>query len=157
VAEPATTAVRFLADRMVGRLAKWLRMLGYDTAYPDADDGALVRLAQREGRILLTRDTRLCRRRDLGPHLFIESDHVLEQLRQVLTTFRLDPRAAVGPRCAHCNGPLEPVGRAEAAGAVPAFVLASHAAFGRCRGCGRLYWPGTHWERIEATVRRLCA
>jgi uncharacterized protein with PIN domain len=151
------TEVRFLADRMVGRLARWLRMLGYDTAYPDAGDAALVRQARAEGRILLTRDTRLCRRRDLGPHCFIESDQVMDQLRQVLAAYRLQPGAGAGRRCARCNAVLEPVGRAEVAAAVPAYVLARHAAYARCPACGRLYWPGSHWQRIQAAVERLCA
>lgn len=157
MAEPASTEVRFLADRMVGRLAKWLRLLGYDTTYTDADDATLVRLAQGEGRVLLTRDTRLCRRRDLGPHLFIESDHWMDQLRQVRGAFHLVPGAGAGTRCARCNLRLEPVAREAVAAAVPPYVFAHHAAFARCPGCGRLYWPGTHWARIAVVVKALCA
>jgi len=86
-------APRFLADAMLGRLARWLRILGYDVEYFPGEDDELVHQARREGRILLTRDTRLVRRHQLPPHVFIQSDHVMEQLRQVVASLRLDPAA----------------------------------------------------------------
>src|SRR5574342_1045708 len=84
-------APRFLADAMLGRLATWLRELGHDAEYFRGEDEDLIRRAMREGRLLLTRDTRLLRRRQLPPHLLIQSDHVTEQLRQVVVTLGLDP------------------------------------------------------------------
>src|SRR5262245_28390815 len=83
---------RFLADRMVGRLARWLRILGYDTAYlPQLSPAGLLREGRQQGRIILTRDTRLLHHQDAPPLVFIESDLFREQLKQVLDELRLDP------------------------------------------------------------------
>lgn len=147
---------RFAADAMLGRLAKWLRLLGLDTTYDRAwDDRALLRHAAAEGRVLLTRDTRLLRRRGLPPHLFIEDDHFRDQLRQVLNRFALDPRTRLFARCSRCNTELEHPDPACAQGRVPPYVFASQRAFARCPSCGRLYWGATHAERIRAEVDAL--
>jgi len=148
--------VRFLADEMLGRLAKWLRILGYDTAYlSPAEDNALVRLARAEGRILLTRDTELARRRGLRV-LLIESERVEEQVRQVLNDLGLTTEGSFS-RCPLCNIPLEELDGEAVADRVPSYVLRTQERFSRCPGCGRIYWRGTHWarmrERIEALQR----
>lgn len=149
-------APRFLADAMLGRLAKWLRILGYDAEYFPGEDRDLLGRARREGRVLLTRDTRLLRCRPLPPHLFIQSDHVMEQLRQVVTALHLSPAGAPGRRCVRCNTPLEPRKKAEVAGLVPEFIWSHHQAFWGCPRCRRIYWPGTHRQRMEETIRALC-
>lgn len=148
-------APRFLADAMLGRLAKWLRILGYDAEYFPGEDDDLLRQARREGRVLLTRDTRLLRRRLLPPHLFIESDHVMEQLRQVVVALRLDPTAPPARRCVCCNTVLEPRHKAEVLGLVPEFVLSHHQAFWACPACRRIYWAGTHRQRMEEAIKAL--
>jgi uncharacterized protein with PIN domain len=135
--------LRLLADGMLGRLARWLRLLGYDTAYDaDADDLDLARWARAEGRVLLTRDRALARRRGLRT-LLITSERLEEQVRQV--------RQALGPppspilsRCSLCNLPLEPVSPEEIASRVPPYVLQTQERFSLCPGCGRVYWAGTH-------------
>lgn len=146
---------RFLADAMLGRLARWLRILGYDAAYDPAEDEDLLARAQQEGRILLTRDTRLVRRRRLPRHLFIESDEVLVQVRQVLSALGLPCTAGPARRCLRCNVPIEPCSKDEVAGRVPEFVWSQHQAFWRCPACERIYWPGTHWQRMEETLHVL--
>jgi hypothetical protein len=148
-------ALRFLADAMLGRLARWLRILGYDAAYFTGEDNALLRQAWREGRILLTRDTRLLRRRRLPPHLFIQSDHVQEQVRQVVAALRLEARPSVARRCLCCNVVLEPRPKDEIVGLVPEFVWSHHQAFWACPNCQRIYWPGTHRQRMEEAIRAL--
>ena len=150
-------APRFLADAMLGRLAKWLRILGYDAEYFPGEDDDLLRLARREGRILLTRDTRLLHRRPLPPHLFIRSDHVMEQLRQIVAALHLNPAAPPAHRCACCNAVLEPRHKAEVVGRVPDFVWSRHEAFWECPGCRRIYWAGTHRQRMQEAIRALRA
>jgi uncharacterized protein with PIN domain len=149
-------APRFLADAMLGRLAKWLRILGYDAAYFPGEDDDLLRQARGEGRILLTRDTRLLRRRGLPAHVFIESDHVTDQLRQVVGALRLDPESPPERRCVRCNVILESRPKAEILGLVPEFVWSHHETFWGCPRCRRIYWAGTHRRRMEEAIRALC-
>lgn len=139
---------RLLADCMLGRLAKWLRLLGYDTAYEnDATDHELARRARAEGRILLTRDQQLSNRRGLET-LFIRSQQLEEQVKEV--------RDAIGPpvdpslsRCTVCNAVLEDVNAAAVADRVPPYVLETHTEFRRCPGCGRVYWAGSHIDTMD--------
>lgn len=148
---------RFVVDSMLGKLAKWLRVLGYDALYfRDAPDGRLLALAQREGRILLTRDTRLLLRRRRCPILFIRHDRVWDQLRQVLRELGLSAGARLGTRCLRCNRSLEPLAKARAEGRVPEYVFRRHDLFFHCEECGRIFWGGTHLHHMEETVRALC-
>ena len=137
-----------LADCMLGRLAKWLRLLGYDTAYEnDATDHELARRARAEGRVLLTRDQELSERRGLRT-LLIQSQELEQQVREV--------RDALGPpadpslsRCSLCNVALQDISREDAADRVPQHVLNTQTEFRRCPQCGRVYWPGSHVETME--------
>jgi uncharacterized protein len=139
----ATAPGGFAVDKMLGRLARWLRILGHDVAYgPHLSGRTLVDRARREHRLLLTRDTRLLRDPHLPPHLFITSDHFREQLRQVAAAVPLG--AGFLHRCLDCNRPLEAVAREAVAATVPPYVLSTQERFERCPGCGRVYWPATH-------------
>jgi uncharacterized protein with PIN domain len=140
---------------MLGRLARWLRILGYDVEYSPGEDDDLLLQARHEGRILLTRDTRLLRRQQLPPHLFIQSDHVMEQVRQVVGTLHLDPAAPPSHRCIRCNAILEPRSKDEVLGLVPEFVWSHHEAFWGCPRCRRIYWAGTHRQRMEEAIKAL--
>jgi uncharacterized protein with PIN domain len=146
--------VRFLADEMLGRLARWLRILGYDTTYlSPADDNDLVRVARAEGRILLTRDTELARRRGLRA-ILIESERVEEQVRQVLDALDLTTEGSFS-RCPICNIPLEELNKAAVADHVPPYILRTQERFSRCPNCGRIYWRGTHWARMRERIEVL--
>ncbi|MCZ7625333.1 MAG: hypothetical protein C3F12_07480 [Candidatus Methylomirabilota bacterium] len=147
--------MRFVADAMLGRLAKWLRLVGYDTLYWRGDDARLVRLALAENRVVLTRDTRIAPR--LPPHLtlLITSDHYDEQIRQVIVHFGLPPR--VGRLCLRCNLLIETVDKTELQGEVPEFVWRTQERFTRCPGCRRIYWEGTHYVRMRETIERIAA
>ena len=143
--------MKFLADTMLGRLAKWLRLLGYDTAYrPDLDDAALARQARVQDRILLTRDVELTRRRGVQS-ILIASDKIGEQLAQVFRELRLHTRAAF-TRCAECNVRLKMIGRDEAKARVPPYVWETQTRFRACPRCHRVYWRGTHWARMIAQI-----
>src|SRR5712692_1503857 len=133
---------RFAADRMVTRLARWLRLLGADVIYgPELHGGALVAAARAESRIVLTRDKRL---RTAPEVLFIESNFFREQLVQVMRRYPFDPRARIFTRCLECNEPLRTVPRELVARRVPPFVFASNESFALCDRCGHVYWQATH-------------
>lgn len=141
---------RFVADTMLGRLARWLRILGCDVLYgPNFSGKGLLRAARDERRIVLTRDKRLARRLDLPPLLLVEDDRFREQVRQVASAFALPGRARPFSRCAQCNGEIEAADRNAAAGVVPEFVLTTQPSFRRCGRCGHLYWQATHVERVR--------
>ena len=144
---------RFLADAMLGRLARWLRVLGYDTAY-DAllPDSALVALAGRERRVLLTRDRHLLRELRPPGAFEVRSDVPLEQLREVIDALALVPPPELFTRCLVCNAVLDEVPSGEVAAVVP---LASRELPGpvrRCPECGRVYWPGSHVRRMRRAL-----
>ena len=146
--------MKFLADNMLGRLATWLRLLGYDTAYlPAADDHALARVARAEDRILLTRDVELTRRRGVR-HVLIESEKVADQLKQVFHALGLSARHAFS-RCAECNLPLDPASKETVRSQVPPYVFQTQEHFLRCPRCQRVYWRGTHWARMMAQIQDL--
>jgi uncharacterized protein len=144
---------RFAVDFMLGRLARWLRVLGYDVAYgPHLRRRTLVGCARREGRLLLTRDTQLLRDPELPSHVFIASDHFRDQLREVAAVVPLGTSGLLG-RCLDCNRVLEEVAREQVRARVPEFVWNTSPRFLGCPGCGKLYWPATHRAHIE---RELC-
>ncbi len=150
-------APAFVADVMLGRLARWLRQLGFDVAYERHwDDRTIVRVAAREGRTVLTRDRGLAARRAVRRALLIRDEELGAQLRQVLSAFGLTvDRERFGTRCGACNGRLVEVPRESVAGVVPPFVFRHQTAFRRCEGCGRIYWRGTHDRLFRERLRRL--
>jgi len=155
--EPTTAEpVKFLADAMVGKLARWLRILGYDTLYfKKIDNDRLIELAQSEERWLITRDARLIDRRPGLPHTLIRDDHLKQQLRQIVQELHLSPSAGLLTRCIECNSVLESIPKKQAQPAVPSYVFRTQEQFSRCPHCGRLYWKGTHEEKIRAKVKEL--
>lgn len=135
----------FIVDCMLGKLAKWLRVLGFDVLYDSrAEDDELLRVGQRESRILLTRDTGLAGRARAVRVLLIESERWEDQVRQVLDVFELRSMAAPHTRCLACNLALKPLAKERARNLVAPFILEHGAAFSLCPGCGRVYWKGTH-------------
>jgi uncharacterized protein with PIN domain len=144
--------LRLLADGMLGRLAKWLRLLGYDTGYDNiAPDTELARRARAEGRVLLTRDRELAGRHGLQT-LLIESEILDEQVREVYGTLGPPPDPALS-RCAICNEPLQAIARCEVVDRVPPYVYRTQNEFRRCPKCGRIYWPGTHYDAMSTQMR----
>lgn len=146
----------FVADAMVGKLARWLRVLGLDVTYdPALGDRELLALARRENRVLLTRDAPLVRRANGPPTLFIESEDYREQLQQVVTTYGLDPWRHLFSRCVECNHPLESASREDVRERVPLYVYFTQAEFKRCPRCSKVLWGGTHRDRMVEMLETL--
>ncbi len=147
--------MRFLVDGMLGKLAKWLRILGYDVLYfRDLEDRQLAGLAEAEGRVLLTGDEELGQRQTGEGKIFISSDDWREQLRELAQVVDLDT-GCLFTRCIECNALLERASGEEVRGRVPPFVLATQEEFSHCPQCGRIYWKGSHFAHALAEVERI--
>lgn len=144
---------RFVLDVHLGTLARWMRLLGIDTAYRnDADDPELVVQATEERRTLLTRDRGLLRRRALESGGYVRASRPGEQLDEVLD--RYDPPLAPWTRCLACNGVVEPVPKERIAHLLQPGTRSSYEQFAQCPDCAQLYWPGAHAPRLDAIVAR---
>ena len=155
----ASVKPRFLADCNVGRLARWLRALGYDASYhARIGDAELVREAAAESRVLLTRDRDLTKRRVIQTGLvraiLIRDDDVTKQLRQVFAELGLELNEAL-TRCIECNSELQSRVPATVAERVPPYVRRTQSRYSECPECGRIYWAGTHWQRMREVLAGL--
>jgi len=145
---------RFVADRMLGKLARWLRVLGYDTLYLGSAGDEVIRQELDAGRILLTRNRRAHAWLKRGRVVVIEADNPREQLQEVVRQLRLPLAAeALLNRCLGCNRPLVIVGKEEVRGDVPDYVWQTHAEFRRCQGCRRVFWSGSHAENMRHRLK----
>ena len=143
--------MRFIADRTLGKLAKKLRVLGFDVVYWRGGnlEGAL-KAAAGEGRTLLTRSRRVPEKTEGLPILVVEANDPQQQILQVLSAFKLWPEAdQFFSRCLMCNEALVPIPKTEAEGKVPDFIHRIYDSFHICPGCRRIYWPGTHFQRMK--------
>ena len=152
---------RFVADGHLGKLARNLRLLGLDTIYDrDADDRRLLEIIIVDERALLTRDRRLLMHSVVRHGYCPRSPDAEEQTAEVLARFSLrKDKTTLVPysRCVRCNGRLDAVKKEEVLGPLAAepLTLRYYQTFRRCAGCGRIYWPGTHFEKLTARVSRL--
>jgi len=147
---------KFFVDAMLGSLARWMRTLGFDVEYDSAiDDTALLLRAASEGRVVLTRDTLLMKRRlARGRAVFIESEELSVQLRQVSALFPIEKEKLL-TRCLRCNALLESIEKASVEGRVPPYVFETQSVFSECPRCKRLYWGATHRKKMMEDLRRL--
>jgi len=144
--------MQFIADVMLGKLARWLRILGYDVAYSNKfSDDAIVRTALSENRVILTRDVQLARRKTVRKALLIESQTLDDQIREVVREFRLPPPKPL-TRCIQCNLLLTSIDKNEIFNSVPPFVYLAHDRFAICPNCHRVYWAGTHSDHIRGRI-----
>jgi uncharacterized protein with PIN domain len=148
--------IRFAADRMLGRLARTLRLLGYDTLYAsDMTTPQLVEIARLGERFVLTRGNAQKRFPGLLNVLSVKNESPPEQLREVVEYFKLDTRIGLWTRCTLCNAAIGPVEKAAVESQVEPKVFQVYENFYRCTGCGHIYWQGSHVERILKNLDRL--
>ncbi len=147
---------RFVADRMLGKLAKWLRVLGYDVVYlkKAAEEEILENL--QEGRTLLTRNRRARLWRGKGRVFMVNDNDPKIQLREVVKGLRLgELDGAIFSRCLNCNRPLEVVRREEVREEVPDYIYQRQKEFHRCSDCRKVYWHGSHAVRMRQQLRKI--
>jgi len=148
--------MKFIVTRELGRLARWLRILGFDTAYfNQGGSGSLIIQALREERIVITRNQRLSRTSGVRT-LFIETQTVREQIKEVYARLRIPSGSErMFSRCIICNRELERVAKEAAKGQVPPYVFETQQDFLRCPCCRRIYWQGTHWGNVQQIVKEI--
>jgi uncharacterized protein len=145
---------RFIADVMVGRLARWLRILGFDVLYSNRfTDRDIVQIAAADGRTILTRDTGLAARIHQGRVIFVTHDDYPSQVSQVLRTLGLS-QFRIFSRCPECNDPLMKTDKNSVFERVPPYIYLTQEEFSVCPSCQRVYWHGTHAENINEKVKQ---
>jgi len=149
--------MNFLADSSLGRLSKWMRVLGYDTVYYRGEaNRSFLRKAEKEGRVVLTRRRDVLARQHPGIVLFVENDRVEDQIGEVLGKLSLTPRPeAVFTVCLNCNVPLGEVQRDEIRSRIPDYVYRTQRDFRICPRCGGIFWPGTHRDRAVKILEKV--
>ncbi|MFO1196436.1 MAG: Mut7-C RNAse domain-containing protein [Burkholderiaceae bacterium] len=152
-APPPGAPLRFVADVHLAGLARRLRLLGFDCVLAgDGPDDALARQAERDERIVLTRDRELLKHRRVARGRFVRALRTDAQAGEVIEALALRAHLRPFTRCLECNGELSAAGADEVADRIPAAVALAQREFARCEGCGRIYWPGSHWRRLSALV-----
>jgi len=147
-----TAAPRFIADHMLGSLARWLRMLGYDTVYDKTlNDPDIAKVARTESRFILTRDKELAK--EAGALLLVDDD-LDTQLKATSEKFGLKFTEGL-IRCSSCNGELLDLSKDEAKGQIPEGAFANNEKFWKCSKCGKIFWKGSHWLGIMERLKKL--
>jgi uncharacterized protein with PIN domain len=147
---------RFVLDAHLGKLARLLRLLGFDTLYRnDFDDAEIVDISIEQGRIVLTRDRGILKHGRLTHGYCVRSPASVEQVREVVARFDLRSSIAPFKRCMMCNGAIRVVSRRDVEHRLPPRASRDHDEFRHCEGCDRVYWKGSHYARLRALVQRL--
>ena len=147
--------MKFAADRMLGRLAKWLRIIGQDVIYgPHLTGYGLIRAARAENRLILTRDRSL-KQKQPPAFLFIDGDHYRDQIVQVVRQCGLELGQDLFTRCIECNTLLQPRPKESLEKVLPPYVFSSQEKFFGCPSCCRIYWPATHHQKMLQELRNL--
>jgi len=143
--------VKFICDFMLGRLARWMRLLGYDTEYfrEDHPDKLIVK-AKAEARVVLTRNSKLV---EIPGVVYIKSEMIHEQLRKVMEIF--PPEGEPLSRCSLCNTPIQKIEKEKVKGKVPEYVYKTHNEFYYCPECDKIYWQGTHIDLMKEFLKRV--
>ncbi len=152
--------MKFIVDNNVGKLAKWLRMMGYDALFFDGeDDWLMLRTALAEDRVILTRDTQIMRTGVVTngriKAILIQSDEPEQQIRQVVQTLNLDCHSGLFTVCLECNKSLVPRNQQQVRERVPPYVFQTQSQYMECPACHRIYWRGTHWQAMNRKVEQL--
>ncbi len=156
LAQKGTVRPKFIADVMLGRLAKWLRIAGFDVLYSNKfSDDELIAISNRDGRVLLSRDTRLLVRKPVKEFIFLESQEIQTQIKQVFQALHLLSLSVLLTRCLSCNEALVETAREDVRDQVPAFVYETQTHFKSCPKCGKIFWAGTHRSAVVRTLEKL--
>lgn len=149
---------RFVADAHLGGLARLLRMAGFDTLYDNHfDDAEIERIADSDGRIVLSRDRALLKRRSISHGCYVHAQEPVAQLAEILARLDLTGRLQPLSLCLACNVPLQPVAKAQVIDRLPPGVRERHQRFSACRVCQRIYWEGSHWQRMQEKLAQAVA
>ena len=147
---------RFIADSHLGGLARLLRMAGFDTRYENGwSDDEIRRRAGEEGRIILTRDRALLMYRTVTHACYVHALEPRAQFREIVERLQLGSRARPFTLCLHCDLPLATVEKAQVVDRLPGTIAATYDRFWICSGCQRVYWQGSHWERMRDLLREM--
>lgn len=147
---------RFMLDNHLGKLTTYLRILGFDCRYqPELPDAALAEASQAQGRILLSRDRQLLMRKEIIHGCWIRSKDPVEQVRQVLGRYDLYGQVRLFFRCLRCNQPLAPVSKEQVLERLEPLTKKYYEEFRLCPACDQIYWPGSHYERMQRLIERL--
>jgi len=148
---------RFVVDMTLGKLARWLRILGFDTLL--IREGTVGSIPEQEGRLFLSRNRVLLHRAGGQSHLLLRSHRVTEQLRELFSALQITPNDLNdlngAPRCSLCNMELVQMERCAVGILVPKYVASHAPRFGRCPHCTRIYWPGTHRQRMTILMKQV--
>jgi len=151
---------KFIVDINVGKLAKWLRMMGYDTLLFDGDDDwRMIIIALEEGRVVITKDTQIVKRGVITSGrlkaILITSDKSEQQIQQVVESLNLDYQYRPFTLCLECNQPLVERSKEEVEDRVPPYIFQTQNEYVECPACHRIYWKGTHWKAMTEKLQRL--
>ncbi len=152
--------IKFIVDHNVGKLAKWLRIMGYNAVlFTEKDDGLMVKTALAQNRVILTKDTQIMRRRVVTSGrlkvILIAHSDPKAQLRQIVDALNLDYQFRPFSLCLECNEVLIEKSKDQVQELVPPYVFKTRSKFVECPSCHRIYWQGTHWEAMNRELKRL--
>jgi hypothetical protein len=147
---------RFAAEKTLGRLTKWLRLLGFDTRYESESTGKEFIDILETDRILLTRTRRIQNQLESRKLIFVESDHLAQQLNQIFRELGLKAsQTRPFSRCLQCNVPIISVEKASIRGRVPDYIFEIHDRFQKCPECNRIFWRGSHTRRSFEKIQQV--
>lgn len=147
--------MKFIADCMLGKLSRWMRILGFDVIFMKDDDEIILETAEKERRIILTKDTRIGSRRLKGKIYFVENEDWIKQLKEVLDKFSLWEKIEPFTRCPDCGTPLKIVMKERVKYLVPSFIYNQKESFSFCKKCEKVFWEGTHIDDMEKKVNSI--
>jgi len=152
--------IKFIVDNNVGKLARWLRLIGYDTLlFKQKDDGQMIKIALSENRVILTKDAQFMKRRLVTngklKTIHIKQDDPKLQVQEVVKTLNLNYQFKPFSLCLECNRALVARNKEEVKNLVPARVFETQTQYTQCPACQRIYWPGTHWQAMVKKLQDL--
>jgi len=152
--------IKFIVDNNVGKLAKWLRIMGYDALFfTEEDDGKMVKVALAQNRVILTKDTQIMRRRLVTSGrlraILVEDSDAKAQLQQIVEALKLDFQFRPFSICLECNQSLVERSKDEVRDLVPPYVFNAQSQYMECPSCHRIYWRGTHWQAMSRELEKL--